>query len=106
MHDGVEDLLEITLRARRACEVRFQGVEPLRGGEAMDERHRAEVEQFRRNSGFLCGDDDAGSEVALLADDREKGIGEGVGGGGAGHVLLWCLVSSKAGWGGEMGVVR
>lgn len=106
MHDGVEDLLEITLRARGACEVGSQGVEPLRGGESMDKRHRAKIQQLRGNGGLLRGDDDAGSEVALLADDREKGIGEDVGGGGVGHVLLWCLVSSKAGWGGEMGVVR
>ncbi len=47
MHDGVEDFLEITLRARRAREVRFQSVEPLRGREAMDKRHGAEVQQFR-----------------------------------------------------------
>ena len=53
----------------------------------MHDGHAAEVEQFGGDGGFLGGDDDAGGEVALLADDGEEGVGEGGGGGGVGHEL-------------------
>lgn len=87
----IKNLLETTVRARterrRAREVGFQRVEPFRGGEAVDEGHGGQVEELRGDGGFLGCDDDAGAEVALLADGGEEGFGEGGGGGGGGHEL-------------------
>ena len=92
--DGVEDGVEGAVRAGPegggAGEVGFEGVEPLGRGEAVHQGHAAEVEQLRRDGGLLGRDDDARGQVALLPDDGEEGVGEGVGGGGVGHELSGC----------------
>lgn len=54
----------------------------------MDDGDGAEVDEARRDCGFLGGDDDSYAEVALLADDVEEGLGEFFGRGGFGHVLI------------------
>ncbi len=71
-----------------------QDAKPLRARKAMDDCNRAEVDEARGDGGFLSGNDDTDTVVALLADCGEEGIGEGGGGGGeCGGYVLWCSFS-------------
>lgn len=54
-----------------------EDAKPLQGCEAVHDRYRAQGQEAWRDGGLLGCDDDAGCEVALLADEPEQLIGEG-----------------------------
>jgi hypothetical protein len=52
--------------------VTFDGGEPLRAAEAVNDRDRAEGDKICQECGLLSGDDDASTVVTLQADSREQ----------------------------------
>jgi hypothetical protein len=56
----------------RASNVRFDGFEPRRRRESMDDRHVAQFEESGREGWLLGCDENASTQMTLLADDREQ----------------------------------
>lgn len=60
----------------------------------MNNSNVAEVQKSRRDRGLLCGDHHAGTQMALLADDRQERFRELFCFGGSGCQELYPVSSS------------